>query len=125
MAEPGDLSDTTDGEAETRASIGDLLGRLVADITAFVQAELALYRAQAGQKAVAAGWSLGLFIVAIALVQGATIALLVGLVLALAPHLGIAWAIAIVVFGSVALAAVLAKIGSVRLSKLMKGGSGS
>ena len=106
--------------AAVRPPIAALFQQLIDDATAFVRAEVALYRAQAGQKALSAGIAVGLIGGAIMLVQGAVVALLVGLMLALAAKLGIGWAIAVTVVGSILVAALLIKLGIDRIAALIE-----
>ncbi len=107
------------GAAETRPGIGDLFSQLVDDTSAFIRAEITLYRARVGRQALSAGIVVALFGGAIVLLQGATIALLVGLIMALAPRVGIGWSITIVVLGAVALATGMARLGVGRVTRLI------
>lgn len=109
-----------DTASETRPTIGELFSRLTDDATAFVRAEVALYRAQAGQKALSAGVIVALFGGALLLAQGAIIALLVGLLIAAAPVLGIWWSLLLVVLGTLAVAGVLVKLGLNRVTALLE-----
>lgn len=87
--------------------LGELLGRLSTDGKAYVQAEIAYYKALAadrgGKAGVAAAYGAGAAVLALA----GLIALLVGLILTLATRLGPGWATLIVVGVTFALAAVL------------------
>lgn len=84
-------------------SIGDLFGRLVDDAKGFGQAELRYYRVLFRERLRAARTSLWMGAVAMSLALAASVALVVGLVLTLAPRVGPGWATLIVV--SVALGA--------------------
>ena len=84
-------------------SIVDLFGRLVDDAKGFGQAELDYYRTLARERLRAAKTSLWMGAVAMSLALAASVALVVGLVLTLAPRVGPGWATLIVV--SVALGA--------------------
>ena len=112
------------GESPTpeppRPSLAELAQQLVDDTTAFVRAEVALYRAQAGRKALSAGIAVGLLGGALVLAQGAVFALLVGLIIVLAPSLGTGWAIVVVVMSAILIAAILAKVGIDRFIALLE-----
>lgn len=94
-----------------RPSITDLLARLGAQARALIRAETRLYRAEAGRRLVSAGWGAALCLVALALLQGVTVALLVGIVLALTPLWGAGLATAAVTTVGVALAALCGWLG--------------
>lgn len=117
----GDFKSVDDAPPPSRPTIAELFTRLANDATAYVRAEVAVYRAEAGQKLVSAGWIIALFVAAIALAQGALIALLIGLVMALAKPLGIWWALLVVVFGALAVAGLLIWIGSNQAARLTRG----
>lgn len=99
---------TDDPIAPVRPSLGMLLARLAEQVRALIRAEISLYRAEAAWRAVSLGWAAGFAFGALALLQALTVALLVGLILALAPLWGIGWAVAAVTLGGLALAALLA-----------------
>lgn len=84
-------------------SIGDLFGRLVDDAKGFGHAEIDYYRTLVRERLRAAKTSLWMGAVAMSLALAASVALVVGLVLTLAPRVGPGWATLIVV--SVALGA--------------------
>jgi hypothetical protein len=69
-------------------SIGDLLGRLADDARQFGDAEVAYYRALAAEKLEDARSSLWMGAAAAGLMMAASVALVVGLVLTLAPLIG-------------------------------------
>ena len=102
-----------------RVRIGDLITQLVDDVRNLLRAEFKLYRAEAGRAALSAGWAAGMLVGAIVLGQGALVALLVGLVLLLAPLLGIGWAILAVVGGSLAVAALLGWLGVRKINSMI------
>lgn len=104
-----------------RPPIGALFGQLVEHGEAFVRAEVALYRAQAGQKLLSARTAAILFVAALTILQGALIALIIGLMIALAPALGTGWAILAVVGGAAVIAALLAWAGVASLKRLTSG----
>lgn len=87
-----------------------LFARLVDDAERFVRAEFQLYRAQLFARVKQARVSVIMLVIAFSLGQAAVIALLVGLVATLRRPLGPAWATAVVVFGALALAGVLARL---------------
>jgi hypothetical protein len=78
-------------------SIGELLGRLADDAKRFGEAELDYYRALAAEKLEEARTSLWMGAAAAGLLLAASIALVVGLVLTLAPLIGPALATLLVV----------------------------
>ena len=90
--------------------IGELLGRLSGDGKAYVQAEIAYYKALAadkgGKAGIAAAYGAGAAVLAIA----GLVALLIGLILTLATLVGPGWATLIVVGVTFALAALLALV---------------
>lgn len=94
--------------------------RLVDEGEDFIRAEVQLYRAQAARKALSAGLIAGLFGGGVMLAQAATVALLVGIILAIAPRFGFGWATAIVVGAAVVIAAILFKLGIDRVSALIR-----
>jgi hypothetical protein len=98
---------TEDPIAPARPSLGTLLTRLSGQIRTLIRAEIGLYRAEAAWRAVSLGWAAGFAFGALALLQALTVALLVGLILALAPVWGIGWAVAAVTLGGLATAALL------------------
>ncbi|ODU21492.1 MAG: hypothetical protein ABS87_06595 [Sphingomonas sp. SCN 67-18] len=69
-------------------SIADLLVRLVDETDDFVRAELGLFRAQALRRLTRSRGALAMALIGIVIVQASVIALLVGLIFALAPHVG-------------------------------------
>lgn len=104
-----DALSTSDVAQENGAgeSFGSLFARLVDDAKAFVRAELVLYRAnlssRLGEAKIAAIMLIGAFFLA----QSAIVALLVGLIIGLSPHLGPIGATAVVALGGIAVAAAL------------------
>lgn len=77
--------------------VGELLARLIEDVRGAGEAELEYLRALAADKLEAARTSLWMAAVAIGLMIGASVALVVGLVLSLSPLVGPALATLIVV----------------------------
>lgn len=102
-----------------RPTIGALLAELGHDARAFADAEIARYRAYGKHAAVAAAIVLALFIAAVTLVQGAVIALLIGLILWLQPFTGTGWAILVVVAGAIVLALLLGWAGTRRARRII------
>ena len=87
-------------------SIGGLLARLVADTRAFVQAQIALYKAQASSW-IAKARTIAIFgVIALIFVHMAIVTLFIGLLLTLAPRVGPGWATVIVVGGTLVVAIV-------------------
>lgn len=105
--------------APLRPTLTELFRRLLADTEAYIRAEATLYRAQAGRKILSAGVVAALLGAAILLAQAATVALLIGILLSLAPYIGIGWATAGVVLVSFAVVGVLMKIAVVRIDGLI------
>lgn len=102
-----------------RPSIGELLERLSRDLQLLVRAELTLYRAEAGRRALSAGWAAGLLIAALTLAQGMLIALLVGLILLFTPMIGTGWSIVAVTSGALILAGLLAWLGVRNINRMI------
>ena len=78
-------------------SLPDLFVELIDDGRDWLNAEIAVYRAEARRRLIIAGIGIGLMTLAAALVAGTLVALLVGVVFALGPIVGAGWATAIVV----------------------------
>lgn len=99
-------------------SIGVLIGRLVEDGKSYARAEIGYYRTLAASKFAEA--RLGLIFGATALVIAlcSVTALLVGLILALAPLVGPGWATLIVILAALALAALLGWLAWQRIQRL-------
>jgi Putative Actinobacterial Holin-X, holin superfamily III len=116
-ADPGN----PDEEVE-RQSLPDLFVELVDDGRDWLNAEIAVYRAEARRRLIIAGIGLGLMTLAAALVAGTLVAMLVGVVFALAPVVGPGWATAIVIAVALLIAAIAAQAGRVQLRKLTRGG---
>lgn len=110
-----------DEEVE-RQSLPDLFTELVDDGRDWLNAEIAVYRAEARRRFIIAGIGVGLMTLAAALVAGTLVALLVGVVFALAPVLGAGWATALVIAVALVLAAISAQAGRLQLRKLARGG---
>lgn len=108
-----------DVTGDARPTIGELFTQLVDGARGLFQAEVALYRIEAGRRSLSAGWAAGLLIGALTLAQGALIALLVGLIMILAPAVGIVWAVVIVTVGAVALAGLLGWLGVRQISRVI------
>ncbi len=88
-------------------SLGTLFGRLTEDGKAYARAELAYYKALAGERGSVAGIGAAYGIGAALLGLAALITLLVGLVMTLATLVGPGWATLIVVVATLLLAGVL------------------
>ncbi len=100
-----------DEGAPQRPTLGVLFARLADQLRTLIRAELGLYRAEAEWRAVSFGWAAAYLLGALALVQAITVALFVGLILALAPLWGTGWAVAAVTLGGLLLAALLGWLG--------------
>ncbi len=97
-------------------SLGSLVGRTIEDARALATAEIALYKAKAGERLTAYRGAITFFAIAGVLALCGLIALLVGLILSLATLIGPGLATAAVVFAVFAVAGVLAMIGKGRLA---------
>ncbi|WP_254604984.1 phage holin family protein [Sphingomonas bacterium] len=97
-------------------SLASLVGRTIEDARAVVSAEIALYKARAGERITAYKGAVTFFAIAGVLALCGFIALLVGLILSLATLIGPGLATAAVVLTVFALAGVLAMIGKGRLA---------
>lgn len=102
------------------AAIGDLIAQLVADAQAYARAEADYWRSFAADRARDVAIGAGLAATALVLAQGALIALLVGIILALASRVGAVAATGIVVATTLALAAGLGWLGYARLRALAR-----
>lgn len=109
--------DPTPGDA--RLAIGDLLSRLVLEVRDWFEAEVALYRARATRRALSAAVAGVLILAAVTLAQAALVALLIGLIMLLAPQMGTGYAILTVVGMTVVLGALLAWLGVRRIQNIV------
>ncbi len=103
--------------------IGELLGRLSGDGKAYVQAEIAYYKALAADKGGKAGIAAAYGAGAVVLALAGLVALLVGLILTLATLVGPGWATLIVVGVTFAIAGVLALMARAKARDVTKGGA--
>lgn len=94
-----------------RPPIGTLVEELAEDTRVFLLAEADRLRAYGRRAAISGTIALGLIIAGIALLQGAIIALLTGLILWLQPTLGTGWALILVVCVATAIGIALTWIG--------------
>ncbi|ONF97187.1 phage holin family protein [Sphingomonas jeddahensis] len=99
------------------AGIGQLVSQLATDAREAAQAEVALVKARAGFAVTRYKWAVVYFGAAAVLALAALIALLVGLIMALAPLIGPGWATLAVVAGVLAVATILGLMGKAQLSK--------
>ncbi|CAN5294048.1 hypothetical protein BH09PSE3_BH09PSE3_07790 [soil metagenome] len=103
-----------------RPGLGALFARLVDDGETFIRAEVRLYRAQATRKAFSAGLIVALIGSAIMLTQALLITVSIGVVMILAPKIGMGWAVSIVATVTLILIAICVLIGNARISTLLK-----
>jgi Putative Actinobacterial Holin-X, holin superfamily III len=108
-------------EEEARQSLPDLFAELADDGRDWLNAEIAVYRAEARRRLIIAGIGLGLMTLAAALVAGTLVALLVGVVFALVPVMGAGWATALVIGVALLIAAIAAQAGRLQLRQLTRG----
>ncbi len=113
------MAETEPDEAPDDETIGDLFGRLVDDARGFGQAELDYYRTLARERLRAAKASLWMGAIAMALALAASVALVVGLVLTLAPVVGPGWATLIVASVSLALASIMGWLAWQQIKRVM------
>ncbi len=109
-------------EQVERPSLPDLFAELADDGRAWLNAEIAVYRAEARRRLIIAGIGLALLTLAAALVAGTLVALLVGAMFALTPMVGAGWSTTMVVGIALALALIAAQAGRVQLRKLTREG---
>ena len=77
---------------------GDLIRQLIADVVAYFDAEREVYGVQARLTRRAAGWVALYALAAVVIAQGAMIALVVGVLLALSPVIGAGRATILILF---------------------------
>lgn len=105
-------------EPATRQSLPDLFTELVDDGRDWLNAEVAVYRAEARRRLIIAGVGLSLLTLSATLVAGTLVALLIGIMFSLAPYVGTGWATAIVIGATLLIAAIAAQAGLMQLRKL-------
>lgn len=96
--------------------VGEILQQLIDDTGEVARSEIALQRAKLFARMEQYRVAVLLFVIAGTLALAALVALLIGLILAIAPHLGAAAATAIVVIGTLVVAAICALAGRGRLT---------
>lgn len=101
----GDMMSSQDPD---QPGVATLVSRTVEDAKRWSRAEIAYYKALAGERGSDAGVGIGFGVAALALGQAALIAALVGIVLTLAPAIGPGWATLVVVAATLVLAGILA-----------------
>ena len=117
-----DWGDRESGEQVDRPSLPDLVSELVDGGRDWLNAEAAVFRAEARRRLIIAGIGLGLLTLAAALVACTLVAFLIGVLLALTPVVGAVWATAIVIGVALTVAAIAALVGRLQLRKLTRGG---
>jgi uncharacterized membrane protein len=105
--------------------IASLAMRTVEDAKRWGRAEVAYYKALAGERGADAGVAAGLAFAAWTIGQAALVALLVGLVLTIAPATGAGVATLIVVAVALVIAAILGFVALGRFRRAMRGGDPS
>jgi VIT1/CCC1 family predicted Fe2+/Mn2+ transporter len=108
------LSDELAADASERPTIGALLSDLATDTRVFAEAEIVRFRVHGKRAAIAAAIVLALLIAAVSLLQGAVIALLIGLILWFQPTLGTGWSVIAVVVATTIFGITLGWIGARR-----------
>ena len=104
----------TGGQPEP--GVGEILQQLLDDTSEVARSEIALQRAKFFARVERYRGAALLFVAAGTLVLAALVALLIGLIFVIAPHLGAASATAIVVIGTLVVAAICAIAGRGRLT---------
>jgi hypothetical protein len=104
----------------SRPSLSTLFTRLISEGEAFIRAEVRLYRAQATRKVFSAGMIVALVTFAIMLLQALIVAILIGVILTIAPWVGMGWAVVIVSVATLALIAIAGLIARARVRTLLK-----
>ena len=89
------------------------------EVRDWFEAEVALYRARTTRRALSAAAAGVLIIAAVTLAQAALVALLIGLIMLLAPQMGTGYAILTVVGITVLLGALLAWLGVRRIQNIV------
>lgn len=105
-------------EPDNEESIGTLIGRLVEDGKGYARAEIGYYRTLAASKLGEAKLGLTLGAAALVVALCSVTALLVGLILSLAPLVGPGWATLIVILAALALSALLGWLAYKRILRL-------
>lgn len=103
---------------EQEESIGTLIGRLVEDGKGYARAEIGYYRTLAASKLGEAKGGLILGATALVIALCTVTALLVGLILSLAPLVGPGWATLIVIVAALAVSALLGWLAYKRIQRL-------
>jgi hypothetical protein len=106
--------------SDDKPGIPQLLEQLASDTGDFARAEIAFLRATAGERASYAMPGIIMVAVGTALASGAVVALLVGLVIWLAPEIGTGLAILASIGGSLVVAIILFRLGTARLRNALK-----
>lgn len=117
----GATAEEPSADADDRRPLPELFGELIEDGRAWLNAEVAVYRAEARRRLIIAAIGIGLMTLAATLTAGTLIALLVGAMFALTPVLGSGWAIATVVAVALAIATVAALAGRHQFRRLTRG----
>ncbi len=116
-----DGGNTQDTEQVERPSLPDLFTELADGGREWLNAEAAVFRAEARRRLIIAGIGLGLLTLSAALVAGTLVALLVGVMIVLTPVMGGGWATALVIGVSLTIAGLAAYVGRQQLRKLTRG----
>ncbi|WP_313808690.1 phage holin family protein [Sphingobium sp.] len=101
-------------------SVRDVFARLYTDGRAYAEAEVERQKLRAGIIGAGLRDALIFGMVGIMLVFASVIACLVGMIFALAPHLGTGWATGAVVGGGLLIASILLLIAKSRIGRMMK-----
>jgi hypothetical protein len=110
-----------DIEQVERASLPDLFAELADGGREWLNAEAAVFRAEARRRLIIAGIGLGLLTLSAALLAGTLVALLIGVMIVLTPVLGGGWATALVIGVALTIAMLSAYAGRLQLRKLTRG----
>lgn len=112
--------EVTDPSSHADESLGSLFLRVMEEGKAFARAEIELYRTLAAARMADLRWAAAFALIAVVLVQGAFVALIVGLVMTVARLLGPGWATSVVFGGTLVVAAVVGWLAWRRLARAMR-----
>jgi len=114
------LADPVAAGMADEESIATLFRRLSADARDVASSEIALVKARVAERVVAFRLAAVLLVIALLLTLATLSALLVGLILTIAPSLGPGWATLIVIGGSIIVIALLSSVALARIKAAMR-----
>jgi Putative Actinobacterial Holin-X, holin superfamily III len=119
-ASPNAAEATAPDGVDARPALASLVIDLTRDANDFAKAEMAYFKAQAGERAQYAVPAFIMIGIAIAIATGVLMALPVGCMLLLAPLIGLGWALLAVTVIGLLLAYAMIKLGTRRLKAVLK-----